>query len=170
MDIKYRKALVLDSSHIARSIITTERAFVITYKGNAAIMAEYPESFGLVNKNLIINKPSIIVVPSYINIKDQKAPCNRENIYKRDNHECVYCGKGKAKSDLTLDHVIPQSRGGGNTWENLVTACKPCNGEKSDLELKDFTDKVIDPKRPHYLMLMKAVDYIPEEWKSYLFF
>ena len=54
---------------------------------------------------------------------------NRSRIYKRDNHECVYCG---SKKDLTLDHVIPKSKGGSNEWTNLVTSCFKCNLKKGN--------------------------------------
>lgn len=174
---KYRKCLVIDNAHIARSVISTERAFVISYKGNAEIIAEHPESFGLVNPELTIMKPSIIKVNLYVDIRQQKVPLNRENIYKRDNYECVYCGNGK-RHLLTLDHVDPQAKGGGNTWDNLVTACFDCNQEKADLTIEEYVEKVMeegrditwpDPKRPHYLMLMKKLEYLPEEWKHYLF-
>jgi len=166
---KYRKTLVIDTSYMAKSIITTERAFVISYKGNAEILATHPESFKLVNPELDIKKPSIIRVFKYVNNHVQKVPLTRVNIYKRDNYQCVYCGNDNVKS-LTIDHVIPQSKGGPNTWDNLVTACKTCNGEKADLTLKEYGKKIPHPKRPHYLMLMKQLDYIPEEWKPYLFF
>jgi len=166
---EYGKALVLDSSYMARSIISTERAFVIFYKGNAQIIAEHDESFGLVNKDIDIKKPSIIKVETYVDVHN-KVSLNRENIYKRDNFECVYCGCSD-KRTLTLDHVIPQSKGGPNTWDNLVTACKPCNGEKADLSLAEYGKDIPQPKRPHYLMLMKKVEYdIPEEWKDFLYF
>ena len=168
MSYKYTKALVLDSSYLPRSIITTERAFVITYKGNAQIVAEHPESFKLVNPNLDIKKPSIIRVPKYVNLKHQKVPLNRENIYKRDNYTCVYCPENDKKL-LTIDHVIAKAKGGQNTWENLVTACKSCNGDKADLTLEEYGKEIPMPKRPHYLMLMKQLSYIPKEWRVYLF-
>lgn len=164
---QYKKTLVVDSAYIARSIIATERAFVISYKGNAEIIAEYPETFGVVNPTLEINKPSIIRVPAFIKLNFQKVPLTRENIYKRDNYECVYCGEDNKKL-LTLDHVVPQSKGGPNSWENLVTACKRCNGEKSDLTLEEYGKPIPKPQRPHYLMLLKKVHHIPEEWKPYL--
>lgn len=167
MKKKYEKTLVIDSSYIARSIINTERAFVISYKGNADIIMEHPETFGLVNPNLEINKPSIIRVHTYVNINFQKVALTRENVFKRDNYECVYCGSDNRKS-LTLDHVIPQSKGGPNTWDNLVTACKSCNNEKDSLTLKEYGKEIPKPKRPHYLMLLKRTTYIPEEWKPYL--
>lgn len=164
---QYKKTLVVDSAYIARSIIATERAFVISYKGNAEVIAEYPETFGVVNPTLEINKPSIIRVPTFIKLNFQKVPLTRENIYKRDNYECVYCGEDNKKL-LTLDHVIPRSKGGSNSWENLVTACKKCNGEKSDLTLEEYGKPIPKPQRPHYLMLLKKVHHIPEEWKPYL--
>lgn len=166
---KYGKCLVLDSSYIPRSIISTERAFVISYKGNADIIHEHPESFKLINPELDIKKPSIIRVFKYVNQQIHKVPLNRENVFKRDGYCCVYCGNDNRKT-LTLDHVIPQSKGGKDTWENLVTACKRCNGEKSDLTLEEYGKEIPQPRRPHYLMLMKQMTHIPKEWDDYLFY
>ena len=166
---KYQKTLVLDSSFMARSIISTERAFVISYKGNADVINEHPESFKLVNPELDIKKPSIIRVYKYVNQIIQKVPLSRENVYRRDNFECVYCGDNNRKT-LTLDHVIPQSKGGKDSWDNLVTACRRCNGEKSNLTLEEYGKEIPEPKRPHYLMLMRSMTYIPKEWETFLFF
>lgn len=165
--MKQRKTLVIDSSYMARSVVSTERAFVISYKGNAEVIHEHDESFKLVNPELDIKKPSIIRVFKYVNQRFQKVPPTRDNIYKRDNYECVYCGYNK---NLTLDHVIPQSKGGPNTWENLVTACKSCNSEKADLDLEEYGKEIITPKRPHYLMLLKGMDDVPKEWEKFLLF
>ena len=173
----YEKCLVLDSTYMPRSVIWTGRAFVIHLKGNAEIIAEHPESFGLVNPELDIKKPSIIKVHKYVNQPFHRVPLNRENIYKRDGYECVYCGKNRRR-DLTLDHVLPKAKGGKDSWDNLVTACKSCNHEKSDMDLDEFVEMRMelgidvgypDPRRPHYLMLMKSVGKIPDEWKKFLF-
>ena len=166
---KYQKTLVLDSSFTARSIITTERAFAIHYKGNSDVIKEHPETFGLVNPDLKIKKPSVIKVYKFVNQNIQKVPLNRDNVYRRDNHQCVYCGCNNRKT-LTLDHVLPQSKGGKDTWDNLVTCCLRCNREKSDLTLEEYGKEIPQPKRPHFLMLMKQLMYIPDEWKPYLFF
>lgn len=170
---KYIKALVLDVSYMPRSVIKTERAFVIWYKGNCEIIKNHPVSFGMVNKDITYYKPSIIKVGSYINFPhSQKVSLSRENIYKRDNYKCVYCeydGRKNLKT-INLDHIIPQSKGGKHTWRNLVTCCIPCNNEKADLDIEEWGREHPKPKRPHYLMLMKTLDYIPEEWKTYLFF
>lgn len=164
-----KKTLVLDSSYMPRSIITSARAFVIVYKGNAEVVSEYKECFKLVKTEVKIKKPSIIRVPNYINVHFHKVPLSRENIYKRDNFTCVYCG-AQNKKRFTLDHVIPQSKGGPNIWNNLVTACWGCNNEKADLTLEEYGKPIPSPKRPHYLMLLKQIYNIPDSWKPYLLF
>jgi 5-methylcytosine-specific restriction endonuclease McrA len=166
---KYQKALVVDASFTARSVISTERAFVIFYKGNAEVIAEHPETFNVINPELTIYKPSIIRVAKYVKQNIQKVPLTRENVYRRDNYECVYCGCSNQRT-LTLDHVVPQSKGGKDAWDNLVTACRPCNHAKADLTLEEYGKEIPEPKRPHYLMLMRAMTHIPKEWETFLFF
>jgi len=166
--MKQKKTLVIDSSYMPRSIIDSCRAFVISYKGNAEVIHEHNESFGLVNPLLDIKKPSIIKVNKYVNQKFHKVPFSRENVYKRDNYECVYCGNDDYRT-LTLDHVHPTSKGGKNDFENVVTACRKCNSEKADLTLEEWGREIPNPHRPHFLMLMKGIDNIPTEWKKYLF-
>jgi len=109
-------------------------------------------------------------IPKYIN-RDGKhhIPLNRMNVFRRDGWACVYCGD-RDKRSLTIDHVVPQSKGGKNTWENLVTACKTCNHKKSDLMPKEFGVDIEQPRKPHYLMLMKQLNYIYPKWKPYLLF
>lgn len=167
--MKKYKCLVIDNSYMARSIITTERAFTIVYKGNAEVVNEHDIYFKLGRNNkLKIKKPSIIRVFKYVNQPFHKVKLSRENIFKRDRHTCVYCGETDRKL-LTLDHVYPQSKGGKNTWENLVTACKKCNGEKDNLLLKEWGRDIPQPQRPHYLMLVKDIPNFPQEWRPFLF-
>jgi hypothetical protein len=166
------KTLVLNSAYIATHIVEAERAFVVHYKGNAEILYTHPDSFfttpNSINK---YPKPSIIRVKKWINIDYNKVPLTRENIYRRDQYKCVYCGKSD-HTKLTLDHVLPKSRGGKDNWENLVTACNICNGEKADMLLEEWGKPNPNPRRPHFLLLLKKNigTKIPEEWKPYLFF
>ena len=163
----YKKTLVLDSSYIPRSIVSSTRAFVIVYKGSAEVVENHPVHFKLVDEDLKINKPSIIRIPKYIKTDKHKVPLNKANVMRRDGHTCVYCGSNK-RQDLTIDHVIPQSKGGKNTWNNLVTACFKCNNKKGSLDLSEFGGEIDKPIRPHYLMLMKTINYIYDSWKVYL--
>jgi len=165
---KDEKCLVIDTSYMPRSVISSERAFVITYKGNAEVVETHDTFFRTVNKSVAYPKPSIIRIFKYIRLEYTKVPLTRANIYKRDNHQCVYCGANERKS-LTLDHVIPKSKGGRDTWENLVTSCQICNSEKADLSMIEWGREHPNPRRPHFLMLMKTLKYIPKEWKQYLF-
>lgn len=166
----YTQCLVLDTSYMARQIISTERAFVINYKGNAEIIQNHPVYFGTVDKNIAYPKPSIIRIFKFIKMDYQKVPLTRRNIYKRDNYTCVYCQNSLSSSNLTLDHVVPQSKGGKDAWDNLVTCCKQCNSEKADLSIEEWGRDNPDPRRPHFLMLIKNVKHLPDEWKPYLFF
>lgn len=163
------KCLVIDHDYFPRSVITTERAFVITYKGNAEVINNHDTYFGTVNKSVAYPKPSVIRVFQRIRLEYTKVPLTRKNIYKRDSYSCVYCGSGD-RSSLTLDHVIPRAKGGVDSWDNLVTCCSTCNSEKADLDVHEWGKDHPNPKRPHYLMLMKAIDHVPEEWKPFLFY
>jgi len=163
------KTLVLDVSYLARGIINAERAFIIALNGNAEIIHEHDEHFKLVNKDLIINKPSVIRIKKYVNDRLHKVNLTRENVFRRDGYRCLYCGEDRKKL-LTVDHVIPKSKGGKDSWNNLVTACKKCNNEKSDLPVEEFGKLLKQPYTPHYLMMLKSMFDIPEEWKKYLLF
>mgnify|MGYP003702099587 FL=1 len=164
---EFKKCLVLDSSYMPRQIIESTRAYVIFSKGNAEIVADHPETFNLAEPNRIIHRPSIIRVNKFINLDITKVPYSRDNVFKRDNYTCVYCGEDEPRA-MTIDHVIPKSKGGEDSFENCVTACRPCNAEKDDLTIEEWGREHPNPRRPHYLMMLKTLEYIPESWMKFL--
>lgn len=169
MNSNKKLCLILDNSYMPRSITTTERAFVVMYKGNAEVLESYNEIFKTVNQSFTFYKPCIIRINAYVHMEYKELPLRREYIYKRDNYECVYCGSTNKKT-LTLDHVFPKAKGGKDSWNNLVTCCKSCNSEKADLTIQEWGKEDPKPKRPHYLMMLKKTEgVIPEPWKRYLF-
>jgi 5-methylcytosine-specific restriction endonuclease McrA len=86
-------------------------------------------------------------------------------IYKRDNHTCQYCG---SKKSLTIDHVIPRSRGGQDTWENMVVACSSCNTKKGHTLLEQTGMKLMkNPKSPVNKMIFDIARSNVPEWKEY---
>ena len=86
-----------------------------------------------------MNLPSVISLKSYI--KPNRNPIfSRFNVFLRDKFSCQYCGSG---NDLTFDHLIPRSHGGETTWENIVTACSPCNVRKGGKSLKDSKNETL---------------------------
>jgi 5-methylcytosine-specific restriction endonuclease McrA len=83
---------------------------------------------------------------------------------KRDNYSCVYCG---SKKDLTIDHVIPKSKGGQNTWNNLVTCCSPCNLKKGDKSLNDINMRMIKKPTEPTIFSDSMGQYLQKVWTDY---
>jgi 5-methylcytosine-specific restriction endonuclease McrA len=112
--------------------------------------------------------------PSVIRLKTSprsariKVLLNRKNVMKRDNFRCAYCGDSK---NLTIDHIIPRSKGGKTTWENLVTACNTCNNKKDNKLLYETSLKLkITPRTPNRIVFLRqGVKMVEENWKPYLY-
>jgi 5-methylcytosine-specific restriction endonuclease McrA len=107
-------------------------------------------------------RPLIIRLLKYIKHHVRTLRASRPRIYKRDNYECVYCG---SKKDLTLDHVLPKSRGGGNDWTNLVTSCFKCNlkkGNKTPDEARMFMRQ-----KPFVPTLVGENQSVQKVWNEY---
>lgn len=118
--------------------------------------------------------PSIIRLKNYVKIRNQNVVrfC-RENIYKRDEYTCQYCEVTFAHKDLTLDHVVPVSKGGQKSWTNIVTACRDCNQKKgnktpreADMPLKW---KPTEPAWSQRIDSHISVEMTPDSWRIYLF-
>lgn len=167
MKVNYKKCLELNSAYIPTKIINSDRAYIVSMKGNAEIIHEHPETFELVNPELKINRPSVIRTRKYFNSRFHNIKYSRENVFKRDDYTCVYCGKRDTRN-CTIDHVLPQCKGGDDSFENCVTACFKCNQEKDDLTIKEWGREHPNPKRPHFILLLNNLGEIPEEWKKYL--
>lgn len=111
--------------------------------------------------------PSVIRLNRYVNAPYKGVNLTRQNIFKRDNNECQYCG---TRRDLTLDHVIPSSRGGQHSWINLVTACKRCNAKKGDQTPEQAEMRLKrKPYKPSYALFLRDVSgYSHNEWDEFL--
>lgn len=113
--------------------------------------------------------PSVIRLHAYIRMPYKKVELSRRNILRRDGFACQYCGTRSAP--LTIDHVIPRSRGGGDTWENLVTACIPCNNRKGNRTPEEAGMRLRNvPRKPnHIVFLRNFMGSVESEWRPYLF-
>jgi CRISPR/Cas system Type II protein with McrA/HNH and RuvC-like nuclease domain len=120
--------LVLNFDYTPLNVTTIKRGFVLVDKGKAEIIKSDDESPIYSGYKKYV-RPLIIRLLKYIKHHTRTLRANRNRIYKRDNYQCVYCGSNKS---LTLDHVVPKSRGGKNEWTNLVTSCFKCNLKKSN--------------------------------------
>lgn len=115
--------------------------------------------------------PSVVRVLSQFKRDRIRVKFSRLNIYTRDKFTCQFCALRLDSEDLTFDHVIPRSRGGKTTWENIVTACVPCNKKKSDRTPAEAHMHLLkQPRKPAYLPAMTVkmdMQRLPEEWKPY---
>ncbi|WNJ21453.1 HNH endonuclease [Pontibacter sp. G13] len=159
--------LVLNSDYQAIGVCSVERAFILMLLSKAEMLSDHPEKrLRTVSKDFVY--PSIIRLYKYVHFPYKRVNLSRHNVFKRDGYRCVYCG---TKEDLTIDHVIPKSSGGRDTWDNLVTACQKCNSKKGSLPLEQ-TDLTMrhEPFRPSFVMFLgKFSGEIQEDWKPYLY-
>ena len=123
--------LKLDSSYKPIGIISWQDAITLVISGKAYIIEAYEKFIRSAKKAWQV--PAVIVLKRFVNYEHVKFSCSRKNIIIRDDNQCQYCGKLFESSQLTLDHVIPKSRGGTNSWSNLVAACRACNQRKGNL-------------------------------------
>jgi hypothetical protein len=121
------KVLVLNADFTPINVTSVYKGFTLVSKGKAEILkaSEKPLVSGMGE----FIRPLIIRLLNFVKFRAHKLKINRHRLYKRDGHQCTYCG---SKRNLTIDHIIPKSKGGGNTWMNLVTSCSSCNRLKGD--------------------------------------
>jgi len=121
--------------------------------------------------NFEIQVPRVIRLLFYDRIPKQKLRLNRRNIFARDGNRCQYCGKVFPSGELSFDHVLPRSRGGDTTWENIVCACVSCNVRKGGRTPNEAGMKLVrQPARPKQspLLTVKLGNPKYESWKTFL--
>jgi 5-methylcytosine-specific restriction endonuclease McrA len=118
--------------------------------------------------------PSVIRLLAYRHIPQQSRALSRKNILLRDRNTCQFCGRVFPSSELTLDHVLPRSRGGRSSWENLVACCYRCNNTKGDRTPEEAGLKLARKPRPFTLhtsrQLMRLIGHRDDRWLKYLFY
>lgn len=161
------EVLVLNQDYQPLSICSVQRSVKLVFLDKAELLHDDPEKV-LRTVNSEYSYPSVIRLRSYIRIPYSRISLSRKNIMKRDHQTCQYCG---IKSDLTLDHVMPRSRGGRDSWENLVTACNKCNVKKGNRTPDEAKMPLkITPYRPiHITFFQNLINSVHENWKPYLY-
>lgn len=160
------RVLVLNQDFSPISVCSVERAFVLIYLRKSELIRS-ANGHKLHTVSHEFPMPSVIRLSRYVAVPYKGVNLTRQNIFKRDNFECQYCGTRK---DLTLDHVVPSSRGGMHTWLNLVTACKRCNAKKGDYTPEEAGMELSrKPFKPSYATFLKDHSNGHEgEWEEYL--
>jgi len=128
---------------------------------------EWHEDWQVHSPNITMTVPSVIMTREFVKQRVNTS-FNRSNVYLRDNYICQYCKQMFSYKDLTLDHVIPKSKGGKTEWSNIVSACRKCNNDKaSHTHIKPFKQ----PRKPDFLQLVNGVNTVHidhEIWLKYI--
>lgn len=134
------KVLVLNSDYTPLNVTNVYRGFNLVSNGKAEVIksSEKPLCAGI--KEFI--RPLIIRLLNYVRYRPKGIKISRQRVFSRDKFTCVYCG---SKKNLTIDHITPKSRGGKNTWTNMVTCCSPCNRKKGDRTPEEANFKMLYP-------------------------
>ena len=160
------KTLKLDSTYRPVGVIDCLEALVMCIVGKATAVEEYDEEIS--SPSVTFKLPSVIVLKTVVKFISRGVKPSRKNILWRDKSKCQYCGVIEAPKDMTIDHVIPRSRGGGNTWSNLVTCCKKCNQKKRDRTPEEANMCLLQiPIKPRNSVLRQINDVQPI-WNIYL--
>ncbi|KAK4787859.1 hypothetical protein SAY86_011692 [Trapa natans] len=178
-DLACFRGLVLDLSYRPVNVVCWKRAICLEFMEKADVLEYYDQTVNSPNGSFYI--PAVLRVPHLLQVVKRRRVKNslsRKNILHRDNYTCQYCS---TKEKLTIDHVLPISRGGQWTWENLVTACSRCNSRKGQKTLEEANMKLMKvPKAPKdyeilaiplttaAIKMLRARQGMPEEWRQYL--
>ena len=164
--------LVLNASYEPIHVCAARRALVLLFKGVA--QAEESGAALMRSARAAVPVPSVIRLLEYRRIPRQTRALSRKNILIRDHYTCQYCGRKGVAGELTLDHVLPRSRGGSTSWENLVAACRPCNNRKGDRLPEEARMPLSRRPKPFTLhtsrSLMRQLGSQQENWRKYLFY
>ncbi|MBI3681398.1 MAG: HNH endonuclease [Acidobacteria bacterium] len=172
LDRLHSPVLVLNASFEPINVCAARRAIVLVLKGVASAEEHAPTCVHSPRQALRL--PSVIRLLEYRRIPHQSRSLSRKNILLRDRYTCQYCGRALPSGELTLDHVVPRSRAGETSWENLVACCHPCNNNKGSRTPEEAGMKLHRTPRPfslhtnrHLIRLLAKSD---EQWRKYLFY
>ena len=184
MSVLNTKVLVLNRSYLPVHVTIVRRALSLLYQDVARAVDEHyrtfdfqswadlaasEDSIGLVDR--AIRVPRVILLQGYDRIPRRFVRFSRFNIYARDRNRCQYCGRQFARNDLNLDHVVPRSRGGTSTWENVVCSCHRCNRLKGGRTPAEVGMRLVrHPRRPQWTPFMAEAFTLRryKEWMPFL--
>jgi 5-methylcytosine-specific restriction endonuclease McrA len=160
------RTLVLNAGFEPLAVVSFKRALVLVMNQKATIIAadaEHP----VWGSSGSYDRPSVILLTRYVRIPSARLiPVSRRGVLRRDGQRCAYC----AGSANTIDHVLPRSRGGQDSWENLVACCLHCNNAKGNRTPSEMGWHLrVRPKPPHgTAWLVRGVERAEEQWEEFL--
>ncbi len=146
-----QRVLVLNASYEPLQLISLRRAVVLLLQEKAEMIEAAEQR--LRARSFSLEVPLVIRLVYYIRIPRRlRLPCSRRGVLTRDRETCMYCGAQPGRSQLTVDHIIPRSRNGQTTWENVVAACRECNHRKGGRTPEEANMVLaVRPRQPQYV-------------------
>lgn len=169
-----RKVLLLNASYEALGIVNTPRAVRLVWKGSAELV-ELDGDRVLRSQHFIFPAPSVIRLIEYVDVRGRqgRSSTKRSRILSRDRYRCQYCGMKGGLFDLTIDHILPRSRGGQTAADNLCAACFACNQRKGNRTPEEARMPLLaNPAAMTYGIERASMCHAAEsrrEWRKYLF-
>jgi 5-methylcytosine-specific restriction endonuclease McrA len=159
------RALVLNASYEPLCVVPSRRALILVMADKAEMLSSTNRVFHA--ERVSFAEPSVVRLTYYVKVPYQtRIALNRKAVFARDNHKCQYCGAAAEN----IDHVIPRSKGGTHTWDNVVAACRPCNMRKEDRLLHE-TSLILrrKPQAPRErLWILVATGSVRKDWEPYI--
>jgi 5-methylcytosine-specific restriction endonuclease McrA len=148
-----KQVLVLNAGYEPLSLVSVRRAVVLLLREKAELLEATNQMMSSMRRSIPI--PLVIRLVHYVKLPHRRVPATRTSIMLRDAYICQYCGDAPGRAHLTVDHVVPRSRGGIHDWQNLVTACKRCNQKKGSHTPDEAMMHLIrKPFEPSYVALV----------------
>lgn len=163
--------LVLDQGYRPHRVVSWQRAVTMLFQGKVEIVEEYDEEIRSVS--IVIKMPAVVRLLRAVSRK-RAVKFSRINVATRDDFRCQYCGVKKVLRKLTYDHVVPRSRGGRTTWENIVMSCYGCNEKKRNRTPAEagmrLRTKPVKPKSlPVVVFRIDPQATLPEQWINWVY-
>ena len=166
MNLEHYVTLKLDASWRPVEIIPATEALIMDLLDKCKVIETWDRTVSTPRQ--IFRLPSVIVLNDFTLTSKHKIKCTRKNVLLRDQNTCQYCGD--AQSCMTIDHVVPKSKGGKFDWNNLVTSCEKCNQKKGDRTPEAANMKLLSkPEVPNskYVKIFNSANLKPE-WLQYI--
>ena len=166
------RTLLLNTTYEPVKVISWQRAVTMLVLGKVETVRTYDSVLRAVHIN--IPTPAVVRLIDFVRRRRMRIAMSRRNIFYRDGYQCQYCHRRLPARELTCDHVVPRSQGGITSWENLVTACGPCNRRKGGRTPEQARMKLRHrPSRPESLPIEFALNLgsgqsLPDSWRDYL--
>ncbi|GGH43884.1 HNH endonuclease [Microbacterium album] len=160
------RTLVLNAGYEPLAVISFKRALVLVMNEKATVI-ERDENEPVWGTSASYDRPAVIILTRYVRVPAaRRIPVTRRGVLRRDGYRCAYCGKAAS----TIDHILPRSRGGADSWENLAACCLRCNNVKGDRTPQEMGWELrITPRPPHgTAWTVRGAERTDPRWEPYL--